>query len=479
VREGLVVASIAAFLAACTNLAPTYSRPAAPVAADWPTGPAYAARVADQASAADIAWQDFFVDERLRALIAQALANNRDLRVAALNIERARALYQIQRADLFPTVDAAASTLSQRVPADLARSGQATTTQIHQASVGFSAYELDFFGRVRNLNEQALQQTLATAETRRSVQISLVAEVANAYLTLAADRERLQLARGTLESQQTSYGLIRRRFDAGAATQLDLRRAQTTVETARADVARFTSQVAQDENALVLLVGAPVPSQWMSPILVEASSLAELPTGVPSDVLQRRPDIRQAEHRLQATHANIGAARAAFFPRITLTAAGGVASGDLGDLFKGGAGAWSFLPQIVLPIFDGGRNRANLAASEVDRDIALAAYERSIQSAFREVADALAQRGTLGEQLDARRSLVEATEDTHRLSRIRFDEGAESYLEVLDAQRSMYAAQQDLITVRLSRLANQVTLYKVLGGGWSARDDTLAAAKAR
>lgn len=453
----------AALLTACANLAPEYQRPAAPVAAAWPSGES---TQAGARSAADLAWPDFFVDARLRSVIGAALANNRDLRVAALQIERARALYQIQRADRFPTVDAAASMDAQRTPASLAPSGQATTSRQYEAGIGFARYELDFFGRVRNLNEQALQEFLATAEARRSVQISLVAEVANVYLTLAADRERLQLARRTFDSQDASYTVIRRRFEQGAASQLDLRRAQTTVDAARSDVARFTRLVAQDENALALLVGAPLRADWLPEALAPVASLADVPTGVPSDVLQRRPDIRQAEHRLQAAHAVIGSARAAFFPSVTLTAAGGVASAELSDLFRGGAGAWGFVPRISLPIFDGGRNRATLAAAEVGREIALADYERAIQGAFREVADALAARGTLGQQLDAQQSFVDAAVDSQRLSDIRFREGAESYLAVLDAQRSRYAAEQDLIGLRLQRLANQVTLYKVLGGGW-------------
>ena len=457
---------MAAVLAACANLAPDYQRPAAPVPAAWPAGASYAPSSAE-GSVAELAWQEFFVDAKLRDVIASALANNRDLRVAALHIDRARALYQIQRADRFPTIDAAATLTAQRTPAGLSPSGQATTTRRYEAGIGFSRYELDLFGRVRNLNEQALQDFFGTAEARRSVHISLIAEVANAYLTMAADRERLRLAHSTFDSQNSSYTLIRRRFELGAASQLDLRRAQTTVDAARADVARFTSLVAQDENALALLVGAPLRAEWLPETLAPVASLAEVPTGVPSQVLQRRPDIRQAEHRLQSANASIGAARAAFFPSVTLTAAGGVASNTLSDLFRGGSGAWSFVPQVSLPIFDSGRNRSTLQATEVSRDITLAEYERAIQGAFREVADALAARGMLGLQLDAQQSLVEAAADSHRLSDIRFRQGAESYLAVLDAQRSWYAAQQDLISVRLSRLANQVTLYKVLGGGWS------------
>jgi multidrug efflux system outer membrane protein len=458
----------AAVLAACANLAPEVQRPAAPVPDAWPSGPSYAAAPGAQGTAmADLAWQDFIADARLRELITQALGQNRDLRVAALQIERARALYQIQRADRFPTVDASASLTAQRVPAGLSPTGQATTQRQYDAGIGFSRYELDLFGRVRNLNEQALQAFFSTAEARRSVHISLIAEVANAYLTLAADRERLLLARRTFDVQHGAFTLIQRRFEFGAASQLDLRRAQTTVDAARADVARFTAVVAQDENALALLVGAPLRAEWLPEGLAPVASLTDVPTGVPSQVLARRPDIRQVEHRLQAAHASIGAARAAFFPSVTLTAAGGVASNTLSDLFRGGSGAWTFMPQVSLPVFDGGRNRATLQATEIERDITLAEYERAIQGAFREVADALAARGMLGEQLSAQQLLVEAAADSHRLSDIRFRQGAESYLAVLDAQRSLYAAQQDLITVRLSRLANQVTLYKVLGGGWS------------
>ncbi len=453
----------AALLAACANLAPEYRRPAAPVAAAWP-----AATDAEAAGspAAELAWPDFFVDARLRELIAVALANNRDLRVAALQIEQARALYRIQHAERFPSVEAAATMDARRAPDALSQSRDATTTRLYEAGIGFSRYELDFFGRMRNLNEQALQAFLATTEASRSLHITLVAEVANAYLTLAADRERLLLARSTFDSQNASYTLISRRFELGAASQLDLRRAQTTVDAARVDVARFTSLVAQDENVLALLVGAQLRAEWLPDALAPVSSLADLPTGMPSDVLQRRPDIRQAEHRLQAAHAVIGQARAAFFPSVTLTAAGGVASGELSDLFRGGAGAWSFVPRIALPIFDGGRNQAALQVAEAGRRIALAEYERTIQGAFREVADTLAARGTLGQQLEAQQSFVDAAADSQRLSDIRFREGAESYLAVLDAQRSLYAAEQDLISLRLSRLSNQVTLYKVLGGGW-------------
>lgn len=462
-----ILAVIAAVLVAgCSSLAPQYERPVLPVPQAWPEGDAYTKLPADDSieTAAAVAWQQYFTDESLRRLIGLALEHNRDLRVAALNIDKARALYGVERAALTPTVEVGASSLAQRTPASVSTRGRTETTHEYQAAVGFSGYEIDFFGRIRSLNERALQQYLATEEARRSVQISLIAEVANVYLTLAADQERVRLARETLENQRSAYALVAHRFQNGVASQLDVQRAQTTVDAARVDVARFTTLVAQSENALTLLIGVPV-DESLAVALNRVSSIGELPVGLPSLVLTSRPDIQQAEHRLRAAHANVGAARAAFFPRVSLTAAGGVASGSLSDLFKAGAGAWSFLPQVVLPIFDGGNNRANLAAAQADQSITLAEYERAIQSAFREVADTLAVRGTLDERLDAQQSLVTASADTQRLSDLRFREGAQSYLEVLDAQRSTYAAQQDLIALRLARLSNQVTLYRVLGGG--------------
>jgi multidrug efflux system outer membrane protein len=473
--RGRLTVLAAAALAGCMNLAPTYERPAAPVAPGWPQGEAYGEPAAAGVAATDLAWREVFVDAPLQRTIELALSNNRNLRVAALNIEQARAQYQIQRADLFPTVAASGEAVHQRTPADLSQVGRAVTSHTYSAGIGFSTYELDLFGRVRNLNEQALQLFFATEEARRSTQISLVAEVANVYLTATADGELLRLARDTLESQESSYKLARRSHELGVASALDLRQAQTSVEVARADVARYTRALAQDLNALALLVGAPLPAdvrpggvqpedlQWID-------RLAELPAGLPSEVLQRRPDVLQAERQLQAANATIGAARAAFFPRISLTASAGVASSSLSDLFQGSARAWSFVPQVSLPIFDAGRNRANLEVSKTQRDIALAQYELAIQSAFREVADALAARGTFDEQLAAQQALVDATDETYRLSQARYRSGVDSYLAVLDAQRSLYAAQQSLITLRLARSANLVTLYKVLGGGWQRTD---------
>lgn len=462
----LTIALAATLAGGCMTLIPDYLRPAAPVPAAFPQAAASAEAAAPQADA--IAWRDYFADARLRELIDLALKNNRDLRVAALNIEKARAQYGIQRADLFPSIAASGSQTAQRLPAELSRDGESsTTTRQYSATVGFSAYELDFFGRIRSLNAQALEQYLGTEEARRSAQISLVAEVANAWLLLAADRERMALARNTYETRQKSYELTRRSVEAGVGSALDLRQAQTLQETARADAARYSALVAQDQNALALVVGAPVPVELMPDTLGDTvSSVADLPAGVPSEVLTRRPDILQAERQLRAANASIGAARAAFFPRITLTASAGTASGSLDGLFEAGSGTWSFIPQISLPIFEAGRLTASLEAAKVQREITVAQYEKAIQGAFREVADALAERATLTEQLDARRKLVEATAEGFKLSDARYKAGIDSYLGLLDAQRTLYGAELELIGVRLSEAANRVALYKALGGGW-------------
>jgi multidrug efflux system outer membrane protein len=459
----LTLALAAALASGCTMI-PSYERPAAPVAIGFPN---VAPAAAEAAPADAIAWRDYFADNRLREVIALALANNRDLRVAALNIEKARAQYRIQRADLFPAVGASGGMNAQRLPGDLTSSGEAEVNRSYSATIGFSAYELDFFGRIRSLNAEALETYLGTEAARRSAQISLVAEVANTWLTLAADRERLALARSTYETRQKSHDLTRRSFEAGAVSALDLHQAETLLHNARADAARYRSFVAQDENALALIAGTPVPAELLPATLTDSiSAVAELPAGVPSEVLVRRPDILQAERALRAANASIGAARAAFFPSISLTAAAGSASSTLGGLFDGGSGTWSFIPQVRIPIFEAGRLKASLEVAEVQRDIHVAQYEKAIQSAFREVADALAERATLVEQLDARRQLVEATESGFRLSEARYKGGVDSYLGLLDAQRTLYAAELDLIGVRQADAANRVTLYKVLGGGW-------------
>jgi len=478
IRTTLSLAVLAALLTGCGTLAPDYQRPASPVPTSV-SGPAYKAGNGDAKLFAATAWRDYFNDAKLQQLIQLALDNNRDLRVSALNIEKARAQYQIQRSELFPSIDASGSGTGKRTPASLSSTGQAMISHNYSAGLGFASYELDFFGRVRSLKDAALEQYLATEEARNSTQISLIAEVANAYLTLGADHERLKLAQDTLKSQQASFGLTQRSFELGVASELDLRQAQTSVESARVDVARYTGLVAQDENALALLVGAPVP-QGLQPVAAvdSVTAVEDIPSNIPSEVLQRRPDIQQAEHLLKSSNANIGAARAAFFPSITLTGSAGGASARLSDLFKAGAGTWSYMPQINLPIFDGGRNQANLDSAKADEKIAVAQYEKAIQSAFREVADALATRGTIDDQFKAQQALVDATNRSYTLSDARYRKGVDSYLNVLDAQRSLYAAQQNLITIRLGRQANLVTLYKVFGGGWQQAPAADAPAKA-
>lgn len=448
-------------LAGC-SMAPHYARPAAPVAKTYPHGSAGA----DTRAAADIGWREVFTDPYLQQLIETALTNNRDLRVAALNIEAARARYRIQRADLLPSVAVTGSGDSESVPPALSQSGGRTLSRDYELRVGVTAYELDLFGRVQSLKNAALETYLATEETRRSAHISLVAEVADAYLTLRADRELLQLTADTQQSQQTSYDLTRRRFEQGVASEQDIYQAQIALETARADQARYRRQVEQDRNALTLLLGAPLPPL---PDSAAAVALKTVPAGLPATLLQRRPDILAAEHTLKAANANIGAARAAFFPTITLTASTGTASPELSGLFDADTSAWSFIPKISLPIFSGGANVANLQLAKVEKNIDIAQYEKAIQSAFREVADALAARATLGAQLDAQQRLADAAGANYRLADKRYRNGVDSYLNVLDAQRSQYSARQQLIAVRLAQQSNRVALYKALGGGWIMR----------
>ncbi len=487
--RGALAGVLLTALDACT-LIPKYDRPALPVPAAYPVADSQAADPAptaeargiasaprahapatpSAATAADIGWREFFVDDRLRALIALALENNRDLRVAVLDIEQSRAQYRVQRAALLPEIDAGLSSDTNRYPQATSPTGYAGVIRDDSASIGLSSYEIDLFGRLRSLTVQARETLLATEEARRNVQISLVAQVAADYLTLAADRERLALAGETLRSQSESYELTRREAEIGSASDLALREAQTTVESARVDVARYTGQIAEDIDALNLVVGTSVPSELLPRGLADAlnalSPEIELPAGLPSDLLERRPDVLEAERTLRAANANIGAARAAFFPQITLTASEGSASSSLSSLFAAGSNAWTFAPQLTLPIFAGGRNRANLAAAHAARDIDLAKYEHAIQSAFRDVADGLALRSSLGRQLTAQEALVEASSEAYRLSDARYRKGVDSYLNALDSQRTLYSAQQNLIGTQLSRMSNLVTLYQALGGGW-------------
>ncbi|HEX8604034.1 MAG TPA: efflux transporter outer membrane subunit [Pseudoduganella sp.] len=467
----------AGVLSAC-SLAPGYQRPAAPVAADFPANPPAAdgkgapPAPADAKSAVDTGWREFFPDGQLQALIAAALENNRDLRTAALRIEEARATYRITRADRLPNLNAALSGTRARTPGFVnPATGQAGIAERFDAGLSISTFELDFFGRVRSLSEAALASYLATDEARQAAQISLVAEVAKAYFTERANAEQLALAQRTYEARRRTYELTRQRLEAGASSLLDLRSNETLMETARASALALARQRAQAANALTLLVGAPtaqtgdVAGTSTSSDDARIDAMSAVPAGLPSDLIARRPDIRAAEQRLLAANANIGAARAAFFPRISLTAAIGSASPAFSQLFDSGNDTWSFMPQLTLPIFDAGRNRANLTLAEVRRNIAVADYERTIQTAFREVADALAARSYLGDQVAAQRAIQDAQAERLRLLTLRFENGVASTLEVLDAQRELFAAEQDLVQARLLRTTSAIDLYRALGGG--------------
>ena len=476
----LLVSLIPALLVAGCTLEPKYDPPAAPVPQSFPEGEAYRAGGAaptTRKAAADIGWREFFTDARLQQLIRLTLANNRDLRVAALNVEAARAQYRIQRADLLPTISASASETAQSIPPYLNGPGLPIPSVIRQynVGVGFTAYELDLFGRIRSLNHQKLEQYFGYEETRRSSQISLVAEVADGYLTLLADQQLLRITQETLKSDTESYTLTQTMVESGQATDLDLRQAESAVDSARANLAQYTRQVAQDRNALQLLVGAALPEGLSDgPPLETQSFLEELPAGLPSDLLERRPDILSAEHSLRAANANIGAARAAFFPSVSLTGNFGTTSLELSGLFASGSRNWSFAPTISLPIFAGGTNVANLDLAKVQKNVQVAEYEKAIQTAFREVADALAARGTLQQQLEAQHALVDAASQSYKLSEMRFQSGVDAYLTVLDSQRTLYSAQQGLFGVQLARLQNLVSLYKALGGGWKETNSQVA-----
>lgn len=465
----LAALALAAALGGCVSLAPEYKRPPLPVADSYPPLPGEAAAApppaaasdATTSAAADIAWQQFFGDPQLRELIDAALQNNRDLRVAVLNIEQARASYQIQRADQLPNVNLG-------IVGNRLTNADGSITSSYVAGLSLASFELDFFGRVKSLSDAALAMYLASEEARRTAQITLVAAVANAYYTLLADTEALTLAKRTSATREDSLRLTRLKFDNGVASELDVAQAQSLVEGARVAQAALRRMIAQDVNALVLLVGKPVKLDVAPDVeIIGARVGPDLPAGLPSELLAQRPDIRQAEQQLRAANANIGAARAAFFPRITLTGSAGSASGDLLGLFDSGTLAWSFTGQLLQPIFDAGRNQANLDAAKAAREIGVAQYEKSIQTAFREVADALAARATLGEQLRAQQAQERADAQRFQLADLRYRSGVTSFLDVLDAQRALFTTQLATVQVQLTKLQNEVTLYKVLGGGWT------------
>jgi len=469
----LVALAAAALLSAGCTLAPRYERPAAPVPATWsaPVPPPAPAAV----PAADLGWRDFFRDPTLQDLIARALRGNRDLRVAALNVESVAAQYRIQRAALFPVVDANGGFDRSKTPSALLYPGEAGTSSLYTVNAGISSWEVDFFGRLRSLKDQAMETFLAQQENQRSVQLSLVAQVATEYLTERALAEEVAVARQTLEAQRKSLRLTRRSFEVGTTSELDYRSAEGQVATARADLAALEREHAATLTQLAVLVGGPLPA--LGPAPADDRLLADLPAGLPSELLSRRPDLLEAEHVLKGYNANIGSARAAFFPRLTLTASGGFESLTLSGLFKSGASAWTLDPQVVLPLFDAGTNRANLDLAKFEKLKAAAQYEKAIQTAFQEVSDDLTARSFYAEQVDAQAALVAADQSSYTIAEARYRHGVDSFLVALDAQRSLYAAQQALIQARLARLTNLVTLYADLGGGWNERTTVAAAAR--
>ncbi|HWU73163.1 MAG TPA: efflux transporter outer membrane subunit [Sphingomonas sp.] len=471
VRPILALLLAGSALSAC-NLAPKYVRPSGAVSATLPEGGIYPRAATDAPDVTAIGWRDFFTDDRLRQVIQLGLDNNRDLRLAAANVLQARAQYRVQRADILPSISANGSatyTNSQGAAAGnggAGAGGSSRDIQYFQANVGFSAFELDLFGRLRNLSKAALEQYFATEEAQRTTRISLIAEIATAWLTLASDQEQLRLSQGTLKTFEQTLDLTRAQFRIGVASELESRQAETNYQAARNDIATLQTRVAQDQNALNLLAGTTVSADLLPAALGDGRVTRDaLPANLSSEVLLRRPDVLQAEHQLIAQNANIGAARAAFFPRISLTAALGTISSGLTGLFGAGTGTYNVAPSVALPLFDAGRNKGNLDYAKASQQAAVATYEKTIQTAFREVADALAQRGTIDEQVSAQTARANAAQVAAKLSDARYRAGVDSFLVALDAQRTAYAAEQQLVTTRTSRASNLIELYRALGGG--------------
>ena len=459
-NKTIISLSVALALSGC-SLMPDYQRPAAPVAAAV-VAPNASKTVLTEAAAP--AWRSFFRDAALQQLINTALDNNRDLRAAALNVEAFQAQYRIQQAASLPSVGMNASGTRQRTPADLSRTGSATISSQYAVNVGLSAWELDLFGKIRSLENVALEQYLSTVEAQRSVQMALVASVANAWLTLQADRMRVALSQDTLRAYEQSLSLVQQSAKAGMATAMEVAQSRTAVDGARVSLTQYQRQVAQDENALRVLLGQPeLPA--VAAVDLERVQWAELPAGVASSVLLRRPDILQAEHSLQAANANIGAARAAFFPSISLTATAGIGSTQLSGLFDNGSGAWVFQPQINLPLFNAGRLQASVDAAVLQKEQRVAQYEQAIQNAFREVSDGLIARTSYREQLNAQQALLASSQEYQRLAEVRYRTGIDSQLTLLDAQRQLFSARQQWVTTRFAQLSSEVALFRALGGG--------------
>jgi outer membrane protein, multidrug efflux system len=466
-RHSIATTALLGLLAGC-SLIPVYRRPALPVSPEWPASAGPTARAP---AAADIGWREFFRDPALQGLIALSLANNRDLRVATLNVQTAQAQYRVDRASLFPAIDATAGRDVYHTPADVMGTGAPLNYRDYGLGVGAVSWELDLFGKIRSQAKAAHETYLSDADMALSAQIALVAEVGSEYYTWLADRESLQIAQDTAAAQERSLQLTQMEAAHGIDTAMDVAQAQTTLDTAQAMVALYTRQVAEDMDELVLLAGAPIPVGLLAqmnavPGLKASPALPVVPAGLPSDLLERRPDIRAAEHVLLAANANIGAARAAFFPSITITASGGTASSGLNHLFGPGQMDWLFDPQLNVPIFAAGQNIANLDMAKVEKKIEIANYEKAIQSAFHDVADALNARGTYVAQVQAEQNLVDANSRYYQLADMRFNAGVDNYLNVLVAENALFSARLTLVSLQLAAQQNTITLYKALGGGW-------------
>ncbi len=467
-RKNISILIFSALLLSCTMI-PEYQKPSAPIPSEWPKGDAYSSiKYEGVPKAFELSWKEFLRDEKLCQVVEKALKNNRDLKLAALNVEHASAYYGIQRAELLPAVDLTAAGTRERTPAELSNTGKAQISSRYSVTVGITAWEIDLFGRLRSLSEMALEQYFAQEENYKAAKLSLISAVATAYYTYATDKENLRLARETLKSQQEMYELMQKRYEMGIISEIDLHRVRSQVEVAREAVARYTQAVAQDKNLLNLLVGEILSDELMPEGLESITPVQDISVGLSSEVLLSRPDVMAAEHMLKAYNAQIGAARAAFFPRISLTTVFGTASRELSGLFEAGTKTWNFQPSALMPIFDA-RVWAAHRAAKVEREIALANYEKAIQTAFREVADTLAVKGTIDEQIQAISSYVNSLSETYRLAKIRYESGVDSYLSVLDAQRALFQAQQQLNTLKLQKQANIINLYKVIGGEYSKR----------
>ena len=462
-----LVAAVA--LTGCMSMAPSYERPVAPIAEQWPQGAAYDQAKLNQAALPD--WQSFYQDERLRAVLSQMLENNRDLRVALLNVEKVRQAYNIQRSEFLPHLAGIGEGRHQGTPSGLSATGKDTVSHVYSANLAMASYELDLFGRVKSLSDEALNQYLATAQAQQAAQVTLIAETANLWLKLGADQSVLDFSNQQLNSQKQSYAMSQASYRVGAISLLELNQAKTMLASAQKSAIAAQRALAQDKNALTLLVGADIDAKLLPQGVADITLAGVLPQGAPSEVLLNRPDIKAAEYRLQAANANIGAARANFFPRIALIASGGSAATELGNVFEAGTRVWSFAPSVSLPIFTGGANWASLQVSKVKKEIAVAEYEKSIQTAFREVADALATQGTIDEELKAQQSLAKATEQAYRLAQEQYRLGATSFMTVLDSQRQFVSAQTGLVMAQQARASSLVSLYKSLGGGVTTAEE--------